>query len=59
MCEHAQKCENNAIFKQKYTLILVISLKNNYFLCFSLGKSRFPPKKFYNIGYSYSSLMLI
>ena len=27
MSESAQKCENNAIFKQNYTLELIIALK--------------------------------
>ena len=52
MSEHAPKCENNAIFKQNYTLELFIAL---IMLLFGLkGKSRFsrfPPKKFYNINY--------
>ena len=46
MSEPAQKCENNAIFKQNYTLELFIAL---IMLLFGLkGKSRFsrfPPKK--------------
>ena len=39
MCEQAQKCENNAIFKQNNTLKLFIAFKMNYFAscCFSLG----------------------
>ena len=54
MSEPILKCENNAIFKQKYTLKLIIAFK---ILQFSLkGKSifsRFPPKKFYNINYCF------
>ena len=46
MSEPALKCENNAIFKQNYTLELFIAL---IMLLFGLkGKSRFsrfPPKK--------------
>ena len=51
MSEPALKFENNAIFKQNYTLEMFIALK---MLLFGLkGKSRFsifPPKKFYNIN---------
>ena len=46
MSEPAQKCENYAIFKQNYTLELLIALEIVYYCCFSLGGfSRFPPKK--------------
>ena len=49
MSEPAQKCENNAIFKQNYTLTLFIDFKM-YSCCFILGgKSIFNPKKFYSI----------
>ena len=55
MSELPLKCENNAIFKQIYTLKLFIAFKMAYSCCFSLGgKSRFsriPTKKFYNINY--------
>ena len=37
MSEPAQKCENNAIFKQNYTLELFIALEMVYYCCFSLG----------------------
>ena len=35
--EPAQKCENQAIFKQNYTLELFIALEMVYYCCFSLG----------------------
>ena len=38
MSETAQKCENNAISKQNYTLKLLISVKMTYTCCFSLGE---------------------
>ena len=44
MSETAQKCENQAIFKQNYTLQLFIALEMVYYCCFS-------KKKFYNINY--------
>ena len=54
MYEPAQKCENNAIFKQNYTLVLFISLKMAICCCFGLtGNLEFPDflqKKFYNIN---------
>ena len=37
MSETAEKCENNAIFKQTYTLKLFIAFKMTYYCCFSLG----------------------
>ena len=37
MSDHAQKCENNAVFKQSYTLKLFIAFKMVYFYCFSSG----------------------
>ena len=37
MSEPALKCENNAFFKQNYTLELLIALKIAYCCCFSLG----------------------
>ena len=37
MSEPALKCENNAIFKQIYTLKLFIAFKMAYSCCFSLG----------------------
>ena len=54
--ETAQKCENNAIFNQNYTLKLLIALKiPSLFLLIQLNWKfrfyRFPPKKFYNINY--------
>ena len=36
MYEPAQKCENNAIFKQNYTLKLFIVFKMTYSCCFRL-----------------------
>ena len=36
MSEPAQKCENNAIFKQNYTLELIIAFKIAYSCCLSL-----------------------
>ena len=35
MSEPAQKCENQAIFKQNYTLELFIALEMDYYCCFS------------------------
>ena len=37
MSEPALKCENNASFKQIYTLKLFIAFKMAYSCCFSLG----------------------
>ena len=55
MSEPALKCENNASFKQIYTLKLFIAFKMAYSWYFSLGgKVDFPEflqKKFYNINY--------
>ena len=55
MSEPALKCENNAIFKQNYTLELFIALEMVYYCCFSLGGNLdfldFLQKKFYNINY--------
>ena len=55
MSEPALKCENNAIFKQNYTLELFISLKMAISCCFGLrGNLEFPDFlqiKFYNINY--------
>ena len=42
---YSQKCENNVIFKQNYSLKLFISFKKTYSFCFGLRFSRFPPKK--------------
>ena len=39
MFEPTQKCENNAISKQNYTIKLFIAVKMTYSCCF-----RFPPK---------------
>ena len=61
MSEPAQKCENNAIFKQKYTLELFIALEMVQYCCFSLGGNLdfldFIQKKFYNIYYSSDSYL--
>ena len=54
MFETAQQCQDNAIFKQNYSLKLFITFKMACSCCFSIGESRFsrfPPKKFYNIDY--------
>ena len=55
MSEPAQKCENNAIFKQNNALELFISLKMAISCCFGLrGNLDFPDFlqiKFYNINY--------
>ena len=40
LSEHALKCENNAIFEQKYTLKLLFAFKKG-----DSRYSRFPPKK--------------
>ena len=47
MPEPALKCENNAVFKQNYSIKLFITFKMAYlFLLFWLNrKSRFIPKK--------------
>ena len=37
MSKPALKCENYAIFRQKYTLELFIALKIPYSCCFGLG----------------------
>ena len=56
MSEPAQKCENNASFKQINTLKLFIAFKMAYSCCFSLGGNldfpEFLQKKFYDINYS-------
>ena len=41
MSEPAQKCKDNAIFKQNYTLTLVIAFKWPILVFQSTGKSRF------------------
>ena len=55
MSKLALKCVNNAIFKQIYTLKLLIAFKMAYSCCFSLGGNldflEFLQKKFYNINY--------
>ena len=55
MTEPALKCENNAMFKQIYTIILFIAFKMAYSCCFSLGGNldfpEFLKKKFYKINY--------
>ena len=55
MSEPAQKCENNAIFKQNYTLELIIYLKMTISCCFGLrGNLNFPDFlqiKFHSINY--------
>ena len=47
MSEPAQKCENYAIFKEKYTLEMFIAFQMAYYCCFSLGGiySRISTKK--------------
>ena len=54
MSQPALKCENNAIFKQNYTLELFIALKMAYCCCLGLrGNLDFPDflqKKFYDIN---------
>ena len=58
MSEPAPKCENNAIFKQNYTIELFIALKMAISSCFGLrGNLDFLQKKFYNINYSTKILM--
>ena len=39
MSKLALKCVNNAIFKQIYTLKLLIAFKMAYSCCFSLGEN--------------------
>ena len=55
MSEPAQKCYNNAIFKQNYTLKLFVAFKMAYSCCFSLeGNLDFPEflqRKLYNINH--------
>ena len=55
MLKLALKCINNAIFKQIYTLKLLVAFKMAYSCCFSLGGNldflEFLQKKFYNINY--------
>ena len=55
MSEPALKCENNASFKQKYTIKLFNAFKMAYSCCFSSeGNLGFPEclqKKFFNINY--------
>ena len=55
MSKLALKCVNNAIFKQIYTLKLLIAFKMAYSCCFSSGGNldflEFLQKKFYNINY--------
>ena len=54
MSEPALKCKNNAIFKQKYTLKLLIAFKIAYSCRFGLRRNLdfpdFLQKKFYNIN---------
>ena len=58
MSELGLKCENNASFKQIYTLKLFIAFKMAYSCCYSFGGNldfpEFLQKKFYNINYCYS-----
>ena len=43
MSKPAQKCYNNAIFKQNYTIKLFVAFKMAYSCCFSLeGNLDFP-----------------
>ena len=55
MFEPALKCQDNAIFKQNYSLKLLTTFKMAYSCCFSLGRNldflEFLQKKFYNINY--------
>ena len=55
MFEPAGKCQDNDIFKQNYSLKLLIIFKKAYSCCFSLGGNLdfpdFLQKKFYNIDY--------
>ena len=55
MSKPAQKCYNNVIFKQNYTLKLLIAFKMAYSCCFSLeGNLDFPEflrTKLYNINH--------
>ena len=55
MSEPALKYENNASFKQIYTLKLLIAFKMAYSCCFSFGGNldfpEFLKKKFYNINF--------
>ena len=39
MSEPAQKCENNAIFKQNYAQKLLFAFKMAYSCCFGLGRN--------------------
>ena len=54
MPEPAQKCENNAIFMQNYTLKRFVAFRMAYSCCFGLrGNLEFPiflQNKFYNIN---------
>ena len=56
MFEPALNCQDNAIFKQNYSLKLFVAFKMAYYCCFSLGGNLdfpdFLQKKFYNIDYS-------
>ena len=53
MSEPSQKCDNNAIFKQKYTQKLLISFQISYSCSFGFRRNlEFPDflqKKLYNI----------
>ena len=53
MIEPARKCQDNGIFKQNYSLKLLITFKMAYSWCFSLGGNLdfpdFLQKKFYII----------
>ena len=63
MSEPAQKCENNAIFKQNSALELFISLKMaiSCYFCLrgNLDFSDFLQIKFYNINYWQKSFILL
>ena len=58
MSEPEQKCVYNAIFKQIYSLKLLITFKMAYSCCFSFGGNldfpEFLQTKFYNINYRYN-----
>ena len=61
MIEPAQICENNAGFKQIYSLKLFIAFKIAYSYCFSLGGNldfpEFLQKKFYNINSNWRAIL--
>ena len=60
MSEPRLKCENYAIFKQIFTLKLLIAFEMAYSCCFSFGGNLYFPeflqKTFYKINYWYSTV---